>query len=65
MNAQRKALRTAAGLFALFATGHLVRLLTSTNVMIGERAVPMWFSGVVLVIALALSVWMWRVSSRG
>jgi hypothetical protein len=63
MNSQIVGLRVAAIVFALFALGHLVRLLTQSEVIVGVHVVPLWISWPLLVIAGALSFWMWKLSS--
>jgi hypothetical protein len=62
MNSQIIGLRVAAIVFALFALGHLVRLLTRSEVIVGVHVVPLWISWPLLVIAVALSFWMWKLS---
>ena len=57
-------LRVASFVFALFALGHVVRLIKHAQVMVGTYHVPMWVSGVALIIAAGLSIWMWRLSTR-
>jgi len=64
MNAPRAGLRIAAILFAIFAIGHLVRLLTHTTVLLGTHQVPMSVSVVALIVAAGLSLWMWKLSIR-
>jgi hypothetical protein len=50
-------------IFALFAIGHVVRLVKQAQVTVGTYQVPMWASVVALIIAAILSTWMWRLSS--
>jgi len=57
-------LRVASFIFALFALGHVLRLIKHAQVMVGTYHVPMWVSGVALIIAAGLSIWMWRLSTR-
>jgi hypothetical protein len=63
MNSQQRGLRVASVVFALFALGHVVRLATKAEVVIGGRQVGLWISVVALLVAAALSVWLWRLSS--
>ena len=46
--------------FALVAIGHAVRAARALPVVIGDTAVPVWPSWVVVVGAVALSVWAFR-----
>jgi len=63
MSSQASGLRVASVIFALFAIGHVVRLVKQAQVMVGTYQVPMWVSVVALIIAAILSTWMWRLSS--
>jgi len=64
MGSPATGLRVASFVFALFALGHVVRLIKHAQVMVGTYHVPMWVSGVALIIAAGLSIWMWRLSTR-
>ena len=68
MNSQRTGLRVASIIFALFALGHIVRLLKHAQVVVTTQHAthhfPMWASVVALIIAGGLSIWMWRLSSK-
>lgn len=64
MNSQRTGLRVASILFALFAIGHLLRLINQIPVQVGSHQIPMGVSWVALVIAAGLCIWLWRLSSR-
>jgi hypothetical protein len=63
MSSQASALRVASVIFALFAIGHVLRLVKQAQVTVGTYQVPMWASVVALIIAAILSTWMWRLSS--
>ena len=62
MNSQKFGLRVASLLFALFALGHLLRLLNQAQVIIGTQTIPLWISAPLAVIAALLSFWMWKLS---
>jgi hypothetical protein len=62
MNSQTTGLRVAALLFALFALGHLLRLLKHAQVIVGSHTIPLWISAPLAVIAALLSFWMWKLS---
>lgn len=62
MNSQTLGLRVAAIIFAIFALGHLVRLIAQAEVLVAGHLVPMWVSVVALIVAGVLSLWLWRVS---
>jgi len=64
MNSQRTGLRVASILFAIFAIGHLYRLIKQIPVQVGSHQIPLGLSWVALIIAAILCVWMWRLSSR-
>jgi hypothetical protein len=63
MNYQRAGLGVASIIFAIFAIGHLFRLINHTTVMVGSHQVPMGVSWVALVIAAVLCIWLWRLAS--
>jgi hypothetical protein len=63
MSSPRAGLRIAALLFALFAFGHLIRLLTQSRVIVGTHEIPMLVSLIALLVASGLALWMWRLSS--
>lgn len=66
MNSPRTGLRVASIIFALFALGHLLRLIKRAQVMIGSHHIAMWASVVVVIIFAGLTFWMWRLSdSKG
>jgi uncharacterized membrane protein len=62
MNSQKIGLRVASLLFALFALGHLLRLLNHAQVIVGAQTIPLWISAPVAVIAALVSFWMWKLS---
>ena len=63
MNSPTTGLRVASIIFALFALGHILRLIKHAQVTIGSHHAPMWISVVALIVAAGLSIWMWRLSS--
>lgn len=64
MNSPRTGLRVASVLFAIFAIGHIIRLVNQARVTVGTAEVPMAVSIVALVVGGALCIWLWRLSSR-
>jgi hypothetical protein len=64
MNSQIAGLRIASAVFGLMFLGQLVRLAGRLDVQVGSCAVPLWWSGVALVIAGALSGWLWWLSRQ-
>jgi len=62
MNSQKTGLRVASLVFALFALGHLLRLLNQAQVIVGSYTIPLWVSAPLIVIAAFLSFWMWKLS---
>jgi hypothetical protein len=63
MNSQTLGLRVAGIFFAIFALGHLLRLITQAEVLVAGNQIPMWVSVVALIVAGGLSLWLWRLSS--
>lgn len=62
MNSQITGLRVAGVIFGLVALAQLLRLLTQAEVLVANHALPLWPSAVALVVAGAMSFWMWRLS---
>ena len=54
----------AVSVFALVALVHLLRLVYGWEATINGAAVPMWASGLGLVIAGGLAVMLWRESQK-
>jgi hypothetical protein len=65
MSSQRVGLRVAGVVFAIFALGHLVRLINQAEVVVAGHQIPMWVSAVALIVAGGLTVWLWSLSSAG
>ena len=63
MNSQKPALRVAAVLFALFALGHLFRLVSQTQVIVGSQTIPLWISAPIALVGALLSLWMWKLAT--
>jgi len=64
MNSQRTALQVASVIFGLMCLVHVYRLLFAHfTVQIGSHQLPIWGSGVAVVVAAGLSIWMWRLSA--
>jgi hypothetical protein len=62
MNSPRTGLRVASIIFALFALGHVLRLINHAQVTVGGHRIGMGVSVVALIIAAGLSIWMWQLS---
>jgi hypothetical protein len=65
MNSQVVGLRVASVIFGLVCLAQLGRLLARPEVMVAGHAFPLWPSGVAVVVAGGLSLWMWRLSRVG
>jgi hypothetical protein len=55
-------LKVASILIGLVGFAHLVRLLTEVTVTVAGRQIPMWMSGVAVVVSALLSAWLWRLT---
>ena len=64
MNSPVAGLRVAGAIFALVALAHVWRLVRGSDFVVGRNEVPMWVSLVGVIVAGALSLWMWRLSSK-
>lgn len=60
----KPATAVAAVLLLLIAVAHVLRLIYGWQVTVADRLVPMWASGVGLVIAATLAVLLWREARR-
>jgi hypothetical protein len=60
MSSAKNGLRVASIIFALFALGHLLRLINHAQVMVGTHHISI---GLSVIVAAGLSIWMWRLSS--
>lgn len=52
----------AVAVFSLVALSHLLRLVLQIEVLVGGVPVPMWVSGVALLVTAGLAVALWRES---
>lgn len=64
MNSTVLALRIAGTIFGIVSAVHLLRLITHFSLVIGDWSVPLWVNVLGVVIAGALSVWLWRLSCK-
>jgi hypothetical protein len=60
----RPATAIAAVLLLIVAVAHALRLTYGWPVMVADRVVPMWASGVGLVVAATLAALLWRDARR-
>ncbi len=58
MTSQAMALWTAAIIFLLVSILHAMRLILRTKVTIGRFVIPLWLSGLGLLVGLSLAIWM-------
>jgi hypothetical protein len=62
MNSQILGLRVAGVIFGLMSLAQLLRLVIHPEVLVAGHHVPLWPSGLALVILGSLSLWMWKLS---
>ncbi len=62
MSSPKTGLRVASIIFAIFAIGHVLRLINHAQVMVGTHHISMGVSVIALIVAALLSIWMWRLS---
>jgi hypothetical protein len=62
MNPQIRGLKVAGAIFGLVGLLQLIRLLRGWEIIINHREVPLWFSGVAMVVLGLLSIWLFRLS---
>jgi len=64
MSSPRTGLRVASVIFAIFALGHLLRLINQAQLTVGTLTIPMGLSWIALIVASVLCIWLWRLASR-
>jgi hypothetical protein len=64
MSSPATGLRLASLLFAIFASGHTIRLIGHFQVTVDAIQIPMWVSVIALIVGGFLSIWFWRLSAR-
>jgi hypothetical protein len=62
MCSQSVGLRVASVLFALICLGHVARLVMGLEVQVGSHHIGNLLSVITVVVAAALSVWLWRLA---
>lgn len=63
MNSHVLGLRLASVVFGLICLVQLLRLIINPELVVAGHQVPLWPSGVALVVLGSLSVWMWKISN--
>ena len=56
--------RVAAVIFAVVAVAHLARLCMRWDITINGLQVPLWVSGIGLIVPALLAIMLWRESAR-
>jgi hypothetical protein len=54
----------ASVVFGIFAIAHIARLINHARAVVGRFEIPIGVSWIALIIAAALCVWLWWLSSR-
>ena len=62
MNPQNTGLKVAGTLFGLLGLIQLTRLIRGLEVIINHREIPLWFSGLAVVVLGGLSIWLFRLA---
>lgn len=62
MRSQTSGLLIASGVFALIAIVQLVRLFIRPDIVVAGHELPLWPSGIAVVLFAGLSVWMWKLA---
>ena len=64
MHSQILGLRVASLIFGLMCLAQLLRLAINPEVLFAGHQVPLWPSGLAVVILGGMSLWMWKLSRR-
>jgi hypothetical protein len=62
MNSQILGLKVAGIVFGLLGLAQLLRLVIRPEVLVAGHQVPLWPSGLAVLILGSLSLWMWKLS---
>jgi hypothetical protein len=62
MNPQTTGLKVASAVFGLVGVLQLIRLLLGWEVIINHYDIPLWLSGVAVVVLGGLSIWLFRLA---
>jgi hypothetical protein len=62
MHSQILGLKVAGLIFGLMCLAQLLRLVINPEVLVAGHQVPLWPSGLALVILGGMSLWMWKLS---
>ena len=64
MHSHTLGLRIASIIFGLMSLAQLLRLAIRPEVLVAGHAVPLWPSGVAVVVLGGLCVWMWNLAQN-
>ena len=64
MNSVVAGLRVSGTIFAFVAFAHVWRLVRGSQFVVGRTEIPMWVSLIGVIVAGALSLWMWRLAAK-
>jgi len=64
MNSPATGLKIAGIIFALFGLVHVWRLIKGFDVVVGSHHIPLWTSGVAIIVAGLLFAWMFKLACR-
>lgn len=64
MNSQILGLKVAGFVFGLLCLAQLLRLVLRPEVLVAGNQLPLWPSGLAVVILGGLSLWMWKLARR-
>jgi hypothetical protein len=62
MKSQTSGLLIASLIFALIALVQLVRLFVRPDIVVAGHLLPLWPSGIAVVLFAGLSLWMWKLA---
>ncbi len=62
MNSPVVGLRVASVIFGLACVGQLVRLLAQIEIVIAGHRVPVWWSGIAVLVTGILCAWLWKLT---
>ena len=64
MDSPKVGLRVASVVFGLMCLAQMLRLIIRPDVQVAGHDVPLWPSGLAMVVLAGLCVWMWSLARR-
>lgn len=64
LHSQILGLRVAGTIFGLVCIAHVLRVVTRADMVIAGYLLPLWVSGLAVIVTGGMSLWLWKLSCR-